>query len=78
MKLAIVLLALLLGGIVMPTDGPATAADLGLSRAPAYGHGYALPFPRSARAAVRVGRGHLLARLPGDLHLGADGLPRRR
>ena len=57
MKLAVLLLALLLGGIVMPTNGSAVAADLGLSRAPAYGHGYALPFPRSARAAAVWGEG---------------------
>ena len=57
MKLAIILLALLLGGIVMPTGGPANAADLGLSQAPAYGHGHALPFPRSARAASVWGEG---------------------
>lgn len=51
MKHLIVLLALLFGGIVMPTGGPATATDLGTT-APGYSHRQAsvLPFPRNARA----------------------------
>ena len=57
MKLRIVLLALLFGGIVMPGWGQAHAADIGMRTAPAYSHGHALPFPRSARAAAVWGEG---------------------
>ncbi len=57
MKLAMLLLVLLFGGIMMPNSRPAVGADLGLTRAPAYGHRFALPFPRSARAAAVWGEG---------------------
>lgn len=58
MKIRIVLLALLFGGIMMLGWGPARAADLRATR-PADGHraAPALPFPRSARAAAVWGEG---------------------
>jgi len=52
MRSMLILLALFLGGILVPAGGPAAAADLGLTRAPANGPRHALPFPRSARAAA--------------------------
>lgn len=54
MKVAIVMLALLLGGILMLPVGLATA-NPGQTRKPSYGH--ALPFPRNARAAAIWGEG---------------------
>ncbi len=53
MKIRILLLAFLLGGILMPVWTPSHAADLSMMRR-AYGHRVApaLPFPRSARAAA--------------------------
>lgn len=57
MRIRIVLLALLLGGIVVPGWGLARAADLGVRTAPAYSRSHALPFPRSARATAVWGEG---------------------
>ena len=57
MKVRIVLLALLFGGVVMAGWGQAIAADIGMRTAPATSRGHALPFPRSARAAAVWGEG---------------------
>ena len=57
MKSLLVLLALVCGGMVLPSGGPAAAADLGLTRAPAMRHISSLPFRRSPRAAAVWGEG---------------------
>lgn len=57
MKRLAIILAVLVGGISVPPNGPAAAADLGVARAPAYVQLHALPFPRSARAAAVWGEG---------------------